>query len=240
MFGQPKVPARITNDRYRTTRSVFSDGLMMQLRRPRLSLGSMASMGIASSILYGIGYHEGSYPIVGFCLAVASGFLIVPVLVAVGLNEDRDGSLNWVREAAIYAFVGGSVVALGLFGVLNGGLAMMAQPDETVVSWVGNEQALITKPLWHIALGAAVGCAAVPVMTLVWAVRIRNRLSLGEAWMIVARRMENRYYSKMGVAMGLAAVGWFAAWIPGVQLVVPGFVAAVSLALYERIMATYR
>lgn len=190
--------------------------------------------------LYAIDYHLGQLPVFGFCLSLAIGAALMPVLIGT-LARDKDPRawtrLIWIDSLLAAAAIG-LIVGPALYWVLNTGVSMAGFISPVISHWVANDNAYAWKPIWHVALGASILLGVAPVLVNAIPLRLRAGLSLREACRYVWRRVEGRHYDPMAVTLGMAAVGLVVGILPGAGVFVPILLARLSLTLFSHVFST--
>jgi hypothetical protein len=159
-----RKPRQRTKERVAELALLLIEAARETTRRKRATIVVTVTGFLLAGCLYSIGYQTGSYPVLGFCLAMAAGALLVPFGVAVGMKTEG-ARIYWPASAIlVYGLVIGGILAPAMYVVFNASLSLSNKAYAEVSTWILNDQALITKPLWHIAMGSAVGIAVAPMM----------------------------------------------------------------------------
>lgn len=215
------------------------DACVEYLCSPGYAAKSSGVVLAAAGLLYMIGYHNGAYPIIGFCLAMSAGAAIPSVLIAA---DGRSGFTTTQAKLVVIGAISGTVgfvVAPVLYFVLNVGLTVGGVGDPAILAWAENISVSPVKPFWHIAVGSLTVYAAAPVLLLAYPLMAKTGLNMKSAIRYVWRRVEEREYEWRTVTTTLALSAIVVAWIPVLNVVIPGVIALVSARMFDKMLSTY-
>lgn len=231
---------------YSNRSAVSTSGVLVEAARRLASarhtkIVDFALVFFGAGLLYAIGYHDGSYPLVGGCAAFALG-TITPTVVMLRHGALKRGVRQLLADALGNLLLTSAILAPALFACIYGvfslyaSLYSMAETD--LYLWRVNEQAYFWKPFWHIALGASLSVAIQPSLLLAWPMAIKTGLRLKDSENFVWRRLQGSTFSrrKTVTAAGLIAAG--IAWMPVVCVLIPVFVAHWALVLHQHALTS--